>query len=67
MIISTVRSRVDLLKTFDMKYDLGFVSSPKRFNVAISRAQSLLIVIGNPHVLDIDENWREMLRYCINA
>lgn len=33
------------------KYYLGFLSNPKRFNVAITRAKALLIVVGNPHVL----------------
>lgn len=35
----------------DDKYSLGFLSNPKRFNVAITRAKALLIVVGNPHVL----------------
>lgn len=35
----------------DDKYGLGFLFNPKRFNVAVTRAKALLIVIGNPHVL----------------
>jgi len=35
----------------DLRYTLGFLSNPKRFNVAITRAHALLIIIGNPHVL----------------
>ena len=35
----------------DLRYTLGFLSNPKRFNVAITRAHALLVIIGNPHVL----------------
>eukprot|EP00731_Ephydatia_muelleri_P022834 Em0015g417a len=50
IIISTVRSSDDIFIE-DMRKQVGFVSNPKRFNVAISRAQALLIVVGNPHLL----------------
>ena len=45
-----VRSNEEMIG-FDLKHTLGFLSNPKRFNVAITRAQALLVVIGNPHVL----------------
>ncbi|KAM9390050.1 RNA helicase Mov10l1 [Phaethornis superciliosus] len=49
IILSTVRSTEGLFD--DDRYCLGFLSNPKRFNVAITRAKALLIVVGNPHVL----------------
>ena len=36
----------------------------QRFNVTITRAKSLLIVVGNPKVLQIDPCWLEFLQYC---
>lgn len=50
VIMSTVRSNEDGART-DGRYGLGFIASPHRLNVAVSRAQALLIIIGNPHLL----------------
>jgi superfamily I DNA and/or RNA helicase len=52
---------------FDKMHTIGFLSNPKRFNVAITRAQALLIVIGNPYVLIQVNKWllQEIInRYC---
>lgn len=48
----------------DLKFGLGFIFNDKRFNVATSRAKSLLIVIGDPNVLIRDECWKMFLGYC---
>ena len=49
----------------DLRYNLGFVASPKRFNVAVTRAKTLLIVIGCPSVLAMDQElWLSFLKYC---
>ena len=50
MIGAQVRSNESLVGA-DVRHSVGFLSNPKRFNVAITRAQALLVVIGNPHVL----------------
>ncbi|KAG2499969.1 hypothetical protein HYH03_002254 [Edaphochlamys debaryana] len=62
IIISTVRSNGDYL-ALDSKHRLGFLSNPKRFNVAITRAKALLIVVGNAEVLACDPHWRRLLRF----
>ena len=62
IIISTVRSS-DEFVTFDVKHNLGFLVNPKRFNVAITRAQALLIVVGNPRVLSDDVNWKALIKH----
>ncbi|GLJ29187.1 hypothetical protein SUGI_0575620 [Cryptomeria japonica] len=64
IIISTVRSSYK--EEYDMKFNLGFIGNPKRFNVAITRAKSLLVVVGNPYVLSKDIYWNELLEYCIS-
>lgn len=40
-----------MIQSSDLQSVLGFLSNPKRFNVAITRPKALLIIIGNPHVL----------------
>jgi len=64
IIISTVRSNESYV-TFDQRHTLGFLSNPKRFNVAITRAQSLLVIIGNPHILCMDPYWCALVQYCV--
>ncbi|XP_031475278.1 probable RNA helicase SDE3 [Nymphaea colorata] len=63
IIISTVRSTVKY-DAFDQKHHLGFLCNPKRFNVAITRARSLLIIVGNPHVICKDVHWNQLLGHC---
>lgn len=66
IIISTVRSENSLLQ-HDLRFNLGFVANEKRFNVAVTRAKALLIVVGNPRVLETDtKNWLPLLRFCKN-
>ncbi|GJJ10625.1 hypothetical protein Clacol_004852 [Clathrus columnatus] len=62
IIVSTVRSSMDHI-AFDLRHTLGFVASPRRFNVAVTRAQALLIVVGDPSVLSLDPLWRGFLNY----
>jgi len=62
MIISTVRS-CDQSELSDNA--LGFLGNKKRFNVSITRAKALLIIIGNPFVLAQDPSWLELLHFCI--
>lgn len=50
ILISTVRSTIKH-NDFDKNHYLGFLSNPRRFNVAITRARSLLIIVGNPHII----------------
>ncbi|NWS75650.1 SDE3 helicase, partial [Crotophaga sulcirostris] len=63
ILISTVRSCSEYLQ-LDQNFKLGFLKNPKRFNVAITRAKALLIVVGNPAVLSKDQHWQRFLRYC---
>jgi len=66
IIISTVRSSEKMFAT-DLKHHLGFLKNPKRFNVAITRAQALMIIVGNPYVLAQDEHWSKLLQYIISS
>ncbi|KAJ8768373.1 hypothetical protein K2173_021526 [Erythroxylum novogranatense] len=65
IIVSTVRSTVRH-NEFDRVHCLGFLSNPRRFNVAITRAKALLIIIGNPHIISKDMYWNQLLWYCVD-
>jgi superfamily I DNA and/or RNA helicase len=58
IIVSTVRSSENFLE-FEALHNLGFVSNPKRFNVA-TRTQALLIIVGNARILAKDRCWGEL-------
>lgn len=42
----------------------SFLCSSKRFNVAITRARAMLVVVGHPLALQCDENWLSLMRFC---
>lgn len=60
--MSTVRSDPSKI-SHDLKHALGFLVNPRRMNVALTRAQALLIVVGNPKILGLDPLWRSFLNY----
>jgi len=36
----------------------------QRFNVALTRAKALMIIIGNPNILCTNEHWKVLCEYC---
>lgn len=62
IIISTVRASADQLAG-DQFFKLGFLRNPKRFNVAVTRAKALLIIVGCPEILCLDEHWGKLLDF----
>ena len=56
IILSTVRSSVN-------GNGLGFLVSPKRFNVAITRAKGLLILVCDANLLKRDKKWRKLIMF----
>ncbi len=47
--------------------EVGFLSDWKRLNVALTRARTLLIVVGSQRTLGCDENWRSWLQFISRA
>jgi len=44
---------------------VGLVNNSRQFNVAVTRAKSLLIIVGNPDLLVRDPYWAKVLGYCV--
>ncbi|CAE8653736.1 unnamed protein product [Polarella glacialis] len=55
VVLSTVRSG---------RRRIGIAGDPRRFNVAISRAQSSLTVVGSGPALRSDERWQQFYKSC---
>ncbi|GAA6004625.1 uncharacterized protein JCM10292_005696 [Rhodotorula paludigena] len=62
IINSTVRSNEEHLAN-SKSFALGFLSNPKRLNVALTRAQAGLVVVGDADTLALDDEWRQFLLY----
>uniref|UniRef100_F6YN75 RNA helicase n=1 Tax=Ornithorhynchus anatinus TaxID=9258 RepID=F6YN75_ORNAN len=63
IIISTVCSSHNFVQ-LDKDFTRGILNNPKRFNVAMTRAKALLIVVGNPILLSQDRQWKTFLQFC---
>lgn len=55
IIVSTVKSGGSTV---------GFLKSEKRLNVMLTRAQSLMIIVGNAETLQKDKLWKSFVHYC---
>ncbi|XP_067269748.1 putative helicase mov-10-B.1 [Pseudorasbora parva] len=63
IIVSTVRSSKEHF-TLDETFNIGFLKNEKRFNVAVTRAKALLIMVGNPIILQTDTTWGRFINFC---
>ncbi|HYE74838.1 MAG TPA: C-terminal helicase domain-containing protein, partial [Blastocatellia bacterium] len=63
VIVTTCRSS-SLNDDYDALHHVGFLKNEKRFNVAITRAKELLIVVGNVAVLSSDYHWSVLIKRC---
>lgn len=63
IILCTTRTRQRFIDG-DYRKGLGIIHEAKRFNVAITRAKELLIIIGHAELLQQDSNWRALLCFC---
>lgn len=65
IIISIVRSTSTTGHEKDNKFSIGFLVANERTNVALSRAKSLLIIIGDPATMKMNRNWKFVLSQAI--
>lgn len=46
------------------KIEFTYTLHLQRFNVMITRAKSLLIIVGDPYLLEQDANWSKFIQFC---
>ncbi|XP_067251046.1 putative helicase mov-10-B.2 isoform X2 [Chanodichthys erythropterus] len=63
IMVSAVRSSKEHI-ILDETFSIGFLKNEKRFNVAVTRAKSLFIMVGNPIILRTDEIWGRFIDFC---
>jgi hypothetical protein len=63
-LISLTRATPSFVKV-DIFRRVGVFGQPKRSNVALTRAENLLIVVGCATVMSDDPIWRQFLLFCI--
>jgi helicase MOV-10 len=63
-VLSLTRSSEKFLKT-DINSRTGIFQQVKRANVALTRAENLLVVVGNPHLMVRDGVWKQFLWFCL--
>jgi len=63
IILSLTRSNKELIIA-DVSSGEGLLRQPKRMNVALTRANNLLVVVGNPSIMKEDIAWSKWLGFC---
>jgi len=63
VILCTTRARERFLER-DIEVCKGIINQPQRMNVSLTRAQHGLVVIGNPKLLAVDNNWVRFMKFC---
>ncbi|KAJ3106010.1 hypothetical protein HDU97_007194 [Phlyctochytrium planicorne] len=64
IVLSCVRSRSRFLIE-DIRGNVGVVNFPQRLNVALTRAMSLLVIVGNPAILALDPHWISNIHFYV--
>jgi len=62
IVVSCTRASPKWLN-WDVEHQMGLLQ-PKRMNVAITRAQALLLIVGDPALLQFNAHWRSLMQYC---
>ncbi len=63
VILCTTRSKPRFVAK-DVERDWGIVGLPSKMNVAMTRAQSGLVIIGKRDLLALDPHWAAVLAFC---